>query len=333
MHSPVELERGPAVPAPAVALRRAGIVGLGGYLPEPAVDSDTIAMRLGVVDGWIQKRTGIHSRRRAQPDARVADLACVAGRLALADADLDAGAIDAVLVATLEADEITPNAAPQVAHALGATGAAAMDIGAACTGFVSALTVGASLIETERADAVLVIGAEILSRHTNPDDRATAGIFGDGAGAIVLSAQDRGGLGRGMFGSDGSGASFITAPRSDGFIRMDGHETFKRAVATLTSNALETVAANELELGDIDLFVFHQANGRIISAVGEALGVDSERVLDAIANVGNTSAASVPLALCEARRRGLLHEGARILLGAVGAGFTWGAVVVEWGPA
>lgn len=333
MRLPVELEPRPVLPIAATALRRAGIVGLGSHLPGRSVDSAAIADQLGVGDGWIEKRTGIRSRRRAEADERVADLASTAGTLALADAEIDPAAIDAVLVATLEADEITPNAAPQVAHALGATGAAAIDVGAACTGFVSALTLGASMIEAERAGTVLVIGAEILSRHVDPDDRATAGLFGDGAGAVVLVAQDGGGIGRAMLGSDGSAAPFIRAPRSDGLIRMDGHETFKRAVTTLVSNAVESVEANELDLDDIDLFIFHQANGRITSAVADALGVERDRVLDAIADVGNTSAASIPLALCEARRRNRLRAGSRILLGAVGAGFTWGAVVVEWGAA
>jgi 3-oxoacyl-[acyl-carrier-protein] synthase-3 len=235
-----------------------------------------------------------------------------------------------VLVATLAPDDFTPNTAPQVAHAVGATEAGAMDIGAACTGFVSGLTVGAALIESGRARNVLVVGAEILSRHTNFDDRSTAGLFGDGAGAVVLSPGTGGTLRRAVLGSDGAAAPYIVAPRETGLLEMDGHETFKRAVRTLVTNAVQTVAANGLELDDIDLFVLHQANGRIITAVREALEVEPERVLDVIAAVGNTSAASIPLALAEARERGVLADGATVLLGAVGAGFTWGAVVVDW---
>jgi 3-oxoacyl-[acyl-carrier-protein] synthase-3 len=195
---------------------------------------------------------------------------------------------------------------------------------------VSGLTLGAALIESGRSENVLVVGAEILSRFTDYDDRSTAGLFGDGAGAAVLSPGAGGALHRSVLGSDGSAAPFITAPRATGLIQMDGHETFKRAVRTLVTNAVETVAANGLELDEIDLYVLHQANGRIITAVREALGVEPERVLDAIAEVGNTSAASIPLALAEARERGLLADGATVLLGAVGAGFTWGAVVIEW---
>src|SRR3954452_14333330 len=318
-------------PAPAErTLTTAGIVGLGAVLPEEAVPSDVIADRLGLAHGWIERRTGIASRRRAAAGARVSDLAADAARAALADAGMDAAEVDAVLVATLAPDEITPSAAPQVAHAIGAGAAAAVDIGAACSGFVSGLTLAAGMIESGRAENVLVIGAEILSRYIDYNDRSTAGLFGDGAGAVVLAPRDSGVVGRGVLGSDGAAAPFIIAPRETGLIHMDGHETFKRAVRTLVTNAIETVAANGLELDDIDLYVLHQANGRILTAVGEGLGVEPERVLDVMAEVGNTSAASIPLALAEARDRGLLTDGSKVLLGAVGAGFTWGAVVVEW---
>src|SRR4051812_38138514 len=182
-----------AVNAPVV-LRHAGIAGLGSALPDAVVTSDTIAERLGVPSGWLERRTGIASRRHAADGVTLVDLATAAGAAALADAGIDAAAIDLVLVATLTADELTPNAAPQVAHALG-TSAAAADVGAACTGFVSALTFGAGMIESRRADNVLVIGAEILSRHLDPDDRATAGLFGDGAGAVVLAPRALGGIG------------------------------------------------------------------------------------------------------------------------------------------
>jgi 3-oxoacyl-[acyl-carrier-protein] synthase-3 len=315
-------------------LRGAGIAGLGAALPEHAVASDAIAERLGVPAGWIERRTGISTRRRGGPDARVSTLATDAAEIALADAGLDGADIDLVLVATIAADEITPNAAPLVAHAIHAERAGAMDIGAACTGFVSALTLASGLIESGRNNNVLVVGAELLSRFTNPDDRSTAGLFGDGAGAVVLTPRAGGGaIGRAVLGSDGSAAPYIIAHRDEGWIHMDGHETFKRAVTTMASNATETVAANGLELDDISLFVLHQANGRILSAVAELLGVAPERMLDAIGEIGNTSAASIPLALAEARRSDLLAAGDRVLLGAVGAGFTWGAVVVEWGQA
>jgi 3-oxoacyl-[acyl-carrier-protein] synthase-3 len=311
-------------------VRTAGIAGLGIALPVDVIPSAAIAERIGLAPDWIERRTGIRERRRAAADQTIAGLAADAARAALADADMPAGEVDTVMVATLAADDFTPNAAPRVAHAIGANGAAAMDIGAACSGFVSGLTLASALIESGRARNVLVIGAEILSRHLDFDDRSTAGLFGDGAGAVLLVPGSGGTIGRSVLGSDGAAAPYIIAPRETGLIRMDGHETFKRAVRTLVLNAVETIAANDLELDDIDLFVLHQANGRILTAVGEALGVEPERVLDVIAEVGNTSAASIPLALAEARKRGLLTDGAKLLLGAVGAGFTWGAVVIEW---
>jgi 3-oxoacyl-[acyl-carrier-protein] synthase-3 len=331
MHSPAEVTVAEPTAAP-IAIRHAGIAGLGAALPEQRVASDTIAERLGVPSGWIEKRTGIVSRRRAAPGARLTDLAADAARAALADAGIGAGDVDTVLVATLSADELTPNAAPQVAHALGIN-AGAIDIGAACTGFVSGLTLGAALIESGRAHNVLVAGAEILSRHVDPDDRSTAMLFGDGAGAVVLTPRPSGGIGPAVLGSDGAAAAFIRADRATGLIQMDGHETFKRAVATMASNAVEAIAASGLQVDDIDLFVLHQANGRILSAVAETLDLAPERVLNAIADAGNTSAASIPLALAEARAQGRIADGDRLLLGAVGAGFTWGAVVVEWGAA
>jgi 3-oxoacyl-[acyl-carrier-protein] synthase-3 len=314
-------------------LRQAGIAGVGAALPPCSVPNDPIAERLGVGPEWIERRTGIRSRRRVADGETLVGLATRAGAEALAAAGIEPSEVDTVLVATLSADELTPNAAPQVAHALGATSAGAMDIGAACTGFVSGLTLGAALIESRRADTILLIGAEILSRHVNHDDRSTAGLFGDGAGAVVLTAAAAGSVGAAVLGSDGSAAPYIRAPRDTGLIHMDGHETFKRAVSTLAANAIEAIEANGLALDDIDLFVFHQANGRILTAVAEALGVASERVVDAIAEVGNTSAASIPLALAEAHSQGRIRAGDRVLLGAVGAGFAWGAAVVTWGTA
>jgi 3-oxoacyl-[acyl-carrier-protein] synthase III len=332
MSSPLETRTATTLPFEAPR-RAAGIVGLGSALPPDAVTSDAIAERLGVPRGWIERRTGIRGRRRAAADASVVELATEAGADALASAGVAPSDVDLVLVATMSQDEVTPNAAPQVAHALGTDHAGALDVGAACTGFVGALSLGAAAIEAGRADTVLVAGAEIMSRHVDHDDRSTAGLFGDGAGAVVLGVGESGFVGAGVLGSDGAAAPYIRAPRDTGLIRMDGHETFKRAVASLVAATQDALAANGLAAEEVDLFVLHQANGRILSAVAEALSLPGERVLDAIAEVGNTSAASLPLALAEARGRGLLRPGDRVLLGAVGAGFTWGATVVTWGTA
>jgi 3-oxoacyl-[acyl-carrier-protein] synthase III len=322
-----------AAPSVSPLLRTAGVAGLGVAVPEGAVPNADIAANIGVDAAWIERRTGIRSRRHAAPGARLTDLAAAAARNALAAAGTEAGAVDVVLVATLSADELTPNAAPQVAEAIGAHGAGAMDIGAACTGFISGVAAGAGLIESGRADRVLIVGAEIMSRHLDHRDRKTAMLFGDGAGAVVLTADADGGIGPVVLRSDGAAAAFIRADRATGLVRMDGHETFKRATAALIGATREVLARSGLTTDDVDLFVYHQANGRITSAVAEALDVTDGRVLDVIADIGNTSAASIPLALAEARQLGLLHPGARIVLGAVGAGFTWGAAVLEWGQA
>jgi 3-oxoacyl-[acyl-carrier-protein] synthase III len=316
----------------ALATRRAAIASVGVSLPSQVIDNTPIARRIGVSEEWIFKRTGIRSRRIARPDERLTDLAAKAGHAALARAGLRAATLDLVLVATSTADDLLPNAAPLVAAELGAPAAGALDVGAACTGFLSALAMGTGQIEAGRADAVLVVGADLMSRITDPDCRQTAAVFGDGAGAAVLTAGGGGGnVGPVILGSDGrAGAPLIFADRTEAKVRMDGRETFKHAVARMAQATLEAVAAAELELEDVELFVFHQANGRILRSVGERLGLPSDRVIDCIGTLGNTSAATLPLALANALEDGRLHSGDRVLLGAFGAGFTWGAALVEW---
>ena len=313
------------------AQRTSGVLGLGVALPDEVVGNEEIAERIGVDSEWIVRRTGIEERRRAAPDARLDDLAAEAGRAALADADLDAEAIDQVLVATMSSDNVTPNSAPVVAHLLGANRAGAMDIGAACTGSLCALAAACGMIESGRAEHILVIGAELLSRHTDYDDKRTAALFGDGAGALVVSSTADGRIGPVVLGADGGAAELIVADRLDGNIVMNGHDTFVNAIARLDEGTRQACEAAGVELEDIDLFVYHQANRRILTAAAERLDLPEEKVLDCIATMGNTSAASVPLGLEEARKEGRLEPGTRVLLGAVGAGFTWGAAVVEWG--
>jgi 3-oxoacyl-[acyl-carrier-protein] synthase-3 len=312
-------------------IRTAAVLGLGHHLPEHVVSNLLIAERLGIDEEWIVKRTGIRSRRHALPHERLSDLATEAARAAVEDAGIDPAEVDAVLVASTSQDEITPNAAPYVATALGATKANAMDIGAACTAFVTALSVGTSMIEAGRAETVLVIGADVLSRFTDFDDKRTAALFGDGAGAIVLGNQDGGGIGPFVFGSDAELAEAIIARRDDPVLRMDGHTTFNAATAALVSSTRDACERAGVALDDVDLFVYHQANARITKAVAEKLELPMERVADYIADIGNTSAASIPLALAMAREEDRLHTGDTVLVAAVGAGFTWGGVVLEWG--
>jgi 3-oxoacyl-[acyl-carrier-protein] synthase-3 len=328
MHS--TLESAPPV-APALAHERtAGIIGLGTALPAGVVSSATIGERLGVDEQWLVRRTGIYGRHRLGAGERVSDLASAAALGALADAQVPAERIDVVMVATSTADELTPNVAPHVATAIGAHRAGAMDVGAACTGFVSALGIAASLVESARADCVLVVGAEGLSRFTDPDDRRTAGLFGDGAGAVVLGASGSGRIGPVLLGSDGTQCALIRAEHG-GFIEMNGHETFREAVRRLSEVTPDACAAAGVALEEIDLFVFHQANERILQAVAERLALPEDRVVNAIATLGNTSAASIPLALGAARTDARLTPGSRVLLAAFGAGLTWGATVVTWG--
>jgi 3-oxoacyl-[acyl-carrier-protein] synthase-3 len=301
-------------------------------VPATVVPNAAIAARLGVNDDWIERRTGIRTRHIAEPEERLATHATRAAERALAGAGVAAEELDMVLVATTTSDEVLPNAAPLVAHALGASRAGAIDIGAACTGFLSALAVGSAQIESGRAKRVVVVGADLMSRITDPDDRSTAAVFADGAGAVVMVAtKDGGGIGPVVLGADGAGADHIVVGRADALIRMRGHETFREAVARLTLATLQAARAAAVGLEDIDLFVYHQANGRILSAVGERLGLPAERVVDCIGEYGNTSAATLPLALAFSEREGRLNPGDRVLLGAFGAGFTWGATVVEWG--
>jgi 3-oxoacyl-[acyl-carrier-protein] synthase-3 len=315
-------------------LRTARITGLGTYAPERVVPNAEIAGRIGVDDEWIVRRTGVHSRRWAADDETLADMAIAAGREALADAGLDVTAIDLLLVATMTPDDICPNAAPVVAEGLGAVNAGAIDIGAACTGWLAGLRLAAAQVESGRADRVLLIGADRLSGITSLDDPATAPLFGDGAGAVIVSADgDGAGVGAIVLAADGGLADRITAGHDDRVLKMDGHSTYQVAVKRLAECTLEVCAQAGVELDDIDLFVYHQANGRILRAVGQRLELPDERVADYVAGMANTSAASIPLALGLLRVDGRLRAGQRVLVGAIGGGFTWGAGLLEWGIA
>jgi 3-oxoacyl-[acyl-carrier-protein] synthase-3 len=319
-----------AAPAPGLvpAQVRAGVAGIGTALPTRVVSNAEVEDRLGLESGWLERRTGIRQRRYAEGQ-RVSELATAAAQAALADAGLDAADIDLVLVATMSPDELMPNTAPLVAHALGLE-VAAIDIGAACSGFLAALALGSSYVETGRATNALVIGAEAMSRFLDRDDRRTAGLFGDGAGAVVLS-PGAGAVGPVVLRSAGRHAALIFATHDEAVIRMEGHDTFVAAVGFLCDVTIDACTEAGVALDDVDLFVYHQANRRILVAVAERLAIDPDRIVDAIADVGNTSAASVPLALADANAQGRLRAGDRVLMGAVGAGFTYGAALVEWG--
>ncbi len=313
-------------------LRAAALASVAMAVPERVVTNATVAEGAGVTEQWIVHRTGVHERRHVSDGERLQDLATAAGRQALDEAGVDAEDLDLVLVATLAADELTPNCAPLVAHDLGATRAGAMDVSAACTGFLSALALASAHVESGRADNVLVIGADVLSRFIDKTDRGTAALFADGAGAglVTVAENGHGRIGDIVLRCDGAGAPSIRAGHDDQVIRMQGHDTFKAAVHRMSEATLEATHRAGLELDDIGLFVYHQANARILAAVGERLGLDSDRVINSIDRYGNTSAATLPIALADARERGMLEPGMNVLLSAFGAGFTWGAGVIEW---
>jgi 3-oxoacyl-[acyl-carrier-protein] synthase III len=307
----------------------AGIASIAAAVPELVVENDEIAAPLGIDSDWISSRTGVRRRRRAGGESLV-DLSAAAASRALELSDLDPADVDLVLVATFTPDELQPHAAPQVAARVGASGAAAIDVGAACTGFLSALSLARSQVEAGGARAALVVGAEIMSRVTDYADRRTAGLFGDGAGAAVVTSGAAGGIGQILLRSDASGAGLIRAGNEERLVRMDGRAVFRAAVAAMSDITTLVLSDAGVALEEIDLFVYHQANSRIITAVGERLGLPPERVIDSIAEYGNTSAASIPIALSEAAAAGRLQPGSKLLLSAFGAGFTWGAGIVEW---
>jgi 3-oxoacyl-[acyl-carrier-protein] synthase-3 len=301
-------------------------------VPERRVSNAEIARRLGVDEEWISKRTGTSTRPWAEEGERLSDFAARAGAQALKRADLEPSELDLILVATSTADEITPNAAPLVAGLLGAERAGAFDVGAACTGWLGALSLAAGQIESERCRHVLVIGADFLSRFLDLSDRDTAVLFADGAGAAVVTRRDAGAgrIGPVILHSDSTGGDLIRLDRG-GQISMQGQETFRAAVSCLSSVTEEALAAADLEREDIDLFVYHQANSRIIRAVGQRLGLDSHRVADYVARFANSSTATLPIALAVAEQEGRIAPGSRVLLASFGGGFTWGATVIDWG--
>jgi 3-oxoacyl-[acyl-carrier-protein] synthase-3 len=326
----VELERPTAFPSPTV--RGTAIAGLGVAIPEPVVTNQVVADRLGVTPEWITERTGVKQRHVAPTGYTVVDLATDAGLAALEDAGLDAAEIDLVIVCSCTGEMLCPAAAPVVAANLGCDHAAAFDLNAACSGFLSGLAMASGWIATGGAERVLVVGADLMYRVIDHDDRSTAGIFADGGGAVVLApCAAEGRIGRINLASDGSRGPLVEATREEAIVRMNGHDTFRQAVKRLCESTELALEQADLPLEEIDLFVYHQANSRIIAAVGEKLGLDPEKVVDCVGEYGNTSAGSIPIALGVAREDGRLRAGSKVMLGAFGGGLTWGAGVVAWG--
>jgi 3-oxoacyl-[acyl-carrier-protein] synthase-3 len=309
----------------------AGIVGIGAALPADVVTNADLVAHLDTSDEWIVKRTGVHERRRLNGAVGLGELASLAAAQALADADLQAAEVDQVIVATITPDRITPGLAPDVAERLGAGHAGAVDVNAACAGFLYGLDQAAALIDSGRANVVVVCGADAMSRIVDHDDRTTAPLFGDGAGAAVVA---RGELELGLppfvVGCDGAHAGLLYADHEEGMLRMHGREVYRHAVRRLVESTTAALARAGLEAADLDAFVAHQANARILEAVAAELGLPLDRVALNVDRVANTSSASIPLALWQAERDGLLFPGARVGMAAFGAGFVWAAGIASW---
>jgi 3-oxoacyl-[acyl-carrier-protein] synthase-3 len=311
----------------------AAITGIAGTLPPGILTNQDLAARFHATEDWIFGRTGIKARHVVGPSDSAASLALSAGAKALEHADVAPAELDLVVVATVTSDYRFPSTACLVQSGLGASRAGAFDVGAGCAGFLYALSVAAAQVEAGAALRVLVCGVDILSRITDYDDPKTCVLFGDGAGAAVVEAVDGPTkLGPFTLRSDGSQPELLYASRDEDLIRMDGREIFRRAVDGMATTVADVVARAGLALSDIDLLVAHQANGRILTAVAQRLGVTADKVASNIAEVGNTSAASIPLALADSDEAGMLHEGDLVVITAFGAGLVWGAGLVRWGP-
>ena len=309
---------------------RAGIFGIGTAIPGHVVTNRDLEQVLDTSDEWIVRRTGIRERRHLQGAETLTTLATQACQAALDDAGRAASEVDQVIVSTITPDRLTPGLAPGVAAALGADRASARDINAACAGFLYALDQAAALVESGRARVVLVCGAEALSRITDHADRSTAVIFGDGAGAVVVAGGDLElGIGAFVLGADGAQGDLLYAERDAPKLRMRGAEVYRHAVRRMVESTGEALERAGLDVGDIDLFIAHQANARIIDAAAAELGVPREKVVCNVDAMANTSSASIPLALAHAERDGRMKPGAVVALAAFGAGFVWGAGIVS----
>jgi len=325
-----------------VAIIRSVIRGVGAYLPTRVMTNDDLAKIVDTDDTWITERTGIKSRHIAGEGEFTSDLGAAAARQALVRAGIDPVDIDLIICATATPDRTFPSTAVKIQHALGTTKGAAFDIQAVCSGFVYALATADNFLKSGQSRRALIIGAETFSRILDWTDRTTCVLFGDGAGAVVLEAQTQPGLreDRGILASrlrsdgryedmlyvDGGPSSTMTV----GHLRMNGREVFRHAVQKISSVIEETLVMTGYTAAEIDLFVPHQANVRILDGIATKLGIEKEKVIKTLHNHGNTSAASIPLALNLAVEEHRIKEGDLILMEAMGGGFTWGAALVRW---
>ncbi len=314
------------------------IIGTGSYLPEKILTNQDLELIVDTSDEWIRTRTGIERRHIAAEGQMASDLALEASRNAIEAADIQAKNIDLVIVATTTPDMIFPSTACILQNKLSMSNGPAFDVQAVCSGFIYALATADMFISSGKARNALVVGAEVYSRIMDWNDRSTCVLFGDGAGAVILTGDQKPGILSSHLHADGSYSQVLSAPASihsgkiqgNPFITMEGGTVFKFAVKVLEEAALEALQANRLQPSDIDWLIPHQANIRIITSTAKKLGIPEEKVVATVSQHGNTSAASVPLALDQAVRDGRIQPGQHIMLEGVGGGFTWGSVLVRW---
>ncbi|MEE8136291.1 MAG: beta-ketoacyl-ACP synthase III [Thermodesulfobacteriota bacterium] len=319
-------------------------LGIGSAAPEKILSNLDLEKMIDTSDEWILSRTGIAERRIVEPEVATSDLAYEASIKALEDASMDPEDIDGIVVGTITPDYIFPSTACVLQSLLGANNAFAFDVLAGCSGFIYALHVAKGLIQSGGSKNLLVVGAETVSKIMNYEDRTTCILFGDGAGAAVITTTDTPGILSSCLGANGDGGKFLYMPAGGSrmptseetvkngshFLRMEGKEVFKEAVKALQSSTLEAIKQADITPDDIDLLIPHQANYRIIEAVRKRLELPEEKVFSNLDRYGNTSSASVPIALDEAVKSGRLKRGDIVVFSAFGAGFTWGASVVRW---
>ena len=320
------------------------ITGLGSHVPERVVTNDELSTMMETSDEWIVERTGIRERRIAAPEEALSDLALPAARQALEDAGIAGSDLDLIIVATVTPDMAFPATAAILADELGAHDAGAYDLSAGCTGFMYAVAQAYGMLAGGLAQRALVVGGDVLSKILDWSDRGTAVLFGDGAGAVVLERVGEGGFLGFELGADGSGGPQLYLPAGGSrtpasaesvaerkhYVQMNGREVFKFATRVLVTSAEKVLAECGKTIDDVDVYIPHQANVRIIDHAAEKLGIPKEKIVVNVERYGNTSSGSIPLALADAQAEGRLHEGALVLMTGMGAGLTWGSGLIEW---
>jgi len=317
---------------------RIGITGLGTHVPERVLTNDELSRLVDTTDEWIIERTGIRERRIAKQEEALTDIARPAAEAALADAGVEPAEIDFLVCATVTPDMMFPTSSALLADELGMPNAAAYDLLAGCTGFVYALAQAYGMLASGLSKRALVVGGDVLSKILDWQDRSTLVLFGDGAGAVVLEPVESGGFLGFELGADGGGGEHLWLPGSgsrhfddpDSFVKMNGREVFRFATRVLVSSGSELLAECGKTVEDVDVYIPHQANKRIIDYARGKLGIPPERTVVNVDRYGNTSSGSIPLALTDARAEGRLRDGALVLMTGMGAGLTWGSALIEW---